>query len=175
MGPVLPSPPYYYYLVLFGVNRMIVPSAAAYSSFLSISQPTTPSNHRKYRSQHEYIILTLTRMALFVWIYWRSNGRLRSLFLKVLSHSLHAFLPSYFVYLSLRLMLWVVLLSICSMLTDPNPGTLIPLIIFCVWWVDDPLVPEIARKYKTEREEYTNMAREWTRKYASNSELAWFL
>merc|ERR1712110_1152134 len=45
-----------------------------------------------------------------------------------------------------------VLLSICSLLTDPNP--------------DDPLVPEIARVYKTDREKYTDLAREWTRKYA---------
>jgi len=45
-----------------------------------------------------------------------------------------------------------VLLSICSMLTDPNP--------------DDPLVPEIAHVYKTNRQEYENLAKEWTRKYA---------
>ena len=45
-----------------------------------------------------------------------------------------------------------VLLSICSLLTDPNP--------------DDPLVPEIAHLYKTNREEYKKKAMEWTRKYA---------
>ncbi|RMZ78040.1 hypothetical protein DV737_g4119, partial [Chaetothyriales sp. CBS 132003] len=45
-----------------------------------------------------------------------------------------------------------VLLSICSMLTDPNP--------------DDPLVPEIAHVYKTDRERYEATAREWTRKFA---------
>lgn len=45
-----------------------------------------------------------------------------------------------------------VLLSICSMLTDPNP--------------DDPLVPEIANLYKTDRQRYESTAREWTRKYA---------
>ncbi|KOS13897.1 ubiquitin-conjugating enzyme e2 [Malassezia pachydermatis] len=45
-----------------------------------------------------------------------------------------------------------VLLSICSMLTDPNP--------------DDPLVPDIAHLYKTDRGAYENTAREWTRKYA---------
>jgi ubiquitin-protein ligase len=43
-----------------------------------------------------------------------------------------------------------VLLSICSMLTDPNP--------------DDPLVPEIAQLYKTDRPRYESTAREWTRK-----------
>lgn len=46
----------------------------------------------------------------------------------------------------------LVLLSICSLLCDPNP--------------DDPLVPEIARIYKTDREKYNELAREWTRKYA---------
>ncbi|ODN74582.1 ubiquitin-conjugating enzyme E2-16 kDa, variant 1 [Cryptococcus amylolentus CBS 6039] len=46
-----------------------------------------------------------------------------------------------------------VLLSICSMLTDPNP--------------DDPLVPEIANTYKTDRPRYEATAREWTRKYAT--------
>ena len=45
-----------------------------------------------------------------------------------------------------------VLLSICSLLTDPNP--------------DDPLVPEIARIYKTDRSKYNNLASEWTKKYA---------
>lgn len=44
------------------------------------------------------------------------------------------------------------LLSICSLLTDPNP--------------DDPLVPEIAHIYKTDRQRYEETAREWTRKYA---------
>jgi ubiquitin-conjugating enzyme E2 D/E len=43
-----------------------------------------------------------------------------------------------------------VLLSICSLLTDPNP--------------DDPLVPEIAHVYKTDRARYEATAREWTRK-----------
>jgi len=47
---------------------------------------------------------------------------------------------------------FTVLLSICSMLTDPNP--------------DDPLVPEIAHVYKTDRARYEATAREWTRKYA---------
>eukprot|EP00298_Acanthocystis_sp_HF-20_P005569 c15695_g1_i2.p1 GENE.c15695_g1_i2~~c15695_g1_i2.p1 ORF type:complete len:164 (+),score=47.80 c15695_g1_i2:43-492(+) len=45
-----------------------------------------------------------------------------------------------------------VLLSICSLLTDPNP--------------DDPLVPDIARQFKNERAKYDATAREWTRKYA---------
>eukprot|EP01036_Dinobryon_divergens_P029982 gene29982-39160_t len=46
-----------------------------------------------------------------------------------------------------------VLLSICSLLTDPNP--------------DDPLVPEIAQKLKTNRVEHDKTAREWTAKYAT--------
>ncbi|KAM5221661.1 ubiquitin-conjugating enzyme E2 2-like [Ctenodactylus gundi] len=45
-----------------------------------------------------------------------------------------------------------VLLSICSMLCDPNPY--------------DPVEPEIARLYLNDRETYDNMAREWTEKYA---------
>jgi len=45
-----------------------------------------------------------------------------------------------------------VLLSICSLLTDPNP--------------DDPLVPEIANIYKNNREAFNKTAREWTQKYA---------
>ena len=36
------------------------------------------------------------------------------------------------------------------MLTDPNP--------------DDPLVPDIAHLYKTDRPRYEATAREWTRK-----------
>ncbi|GFN81933.1 ubiquitin-conjugating enzyme e2 4 [Plakobranchus ocellatus] len=45
-----------------------------------------------------------------------------------------------------------VLISITSLLTDPNP--------------DDPLVPEIARVYKTDRNKYEELAKDWTRKYA---------
>lgn len=46
-----------------------------------------------------------------------------------------------------------VLLSIMSLLTDPNPN--------------DPLVPEIATIYKTNRAQYDANAREWTLAYAS--------
>ncbi len=45
-----------------------------------------------------------------------------------------------------------VLLSICSLLTDPNPA--------------DPLVPEIAHIYKTNKAEYEATAREWVLHYA---------
>ena len=45
-----------------------------------------------------------------------------------------------------------VLLSICSLLCDPNPN--------------DPLVPEIAHLYKTNKEEYNREARNWTMTYA---------
>mmetsp|Transcript_3957 Transcript_3957/g.6231 ORF Transcript_3957/g.6231 Transcript_3957/m.6231 type:complete len:222 (+) Transcript_3957:725-1390(+) len=45
-----------------------------------------------------------------------------------------------------------VLLSICSLLTDPNP--------------DDPLVPDIAQLLKTDRVRHDSTAREWTSKYA---------
>jgi len=45
-----------------------------------------------------------------------------------------------------------VLLSICSLLTDPNP--------------DDPLVPEIAQILKSNVTQHDATAREWTAKYA---------
>ena len=48
-----------------------------------------------------------------------------------------------------------VLLSVCSMLSDPNP--------------DDPLMPEIATQYKVDREEYNATARSWTLQYAQKS------
>ena len=49
-----------------------------------------------------------------------------------------------------------VLLSICSLLCDPNPA--------------DPLVPEIAHIYKTNRQEYNRQAREYTVRYASGNQ-----
>jgi len=45
-----------------------------------------------------------------------------------------------------------VLLSICSLLTDPNPA--------------DPLMPEIAHQYTSDRAEYDKKAREYTVAYA---------
>eukprot|EP01100_Stratorugosa_tubuloviscum_P010301 TRINITY_DN43_c0_g1_i6.p1 TRINITY_DN43_c0_g1~~TRINITY_DN43_c0_g1_i6.p1 ORF type:complete len:151 (-),score=75.54 TRINITY_DN43_c0_g1_i6:178-630(-) len=48
-----------------------------------------------------------------------------------------------------------VLLSISSLLTDANP--------------DDPLVPDIARLYKTNRTAFESAAREWTIRYANPS------
>jgi ubiquitin-conjugating enzyme E2 D/E len=46
-----------------------------------------------------------------------------------------------------------VLLSILSLLTDPNPN--------------DPLVPEIAQLYKADKAMYEEKARQWTQKYAT--------
>lgn len=46
-----------------------------------------------------------------------------------------------------------VLLSICSLLSDPNPN--------------DPLSPEIANIYKTDKAQFDKNAREYTLKYAS--------
>jgi ubiquitin-conjugating enzyme E2 D/E len=46
-----------------------------------------------------------------------------------------------------------VLLSICSLLTDPNPK--------------DPLVPEVADIYMKDKARYEETARLWTQKYAS--------
>jgi ubiquitin-conjugating enzyme E2 D/E len=48
-----------------------------------------------------------------------------------------------------------VLLSICSLLTDPNP--------------DDPLVPSIAELYIHNREEYVMQARAYTLQFASGA------
>ncbi|EAL62134.1 hypothetical protein DDB_G0290547 [Dictyostelium discoideum AX4] len=45
-----------------------------------------------------------------------------------------------------------VLLSISALLSDPNP--------------DDPLVPDIANLFKTDKNRFESNAREWTRKYA---------
>lgn len=45
-----------------------------------------------------------------------------------------------------------VLLSICSLLCDPNP--------------DDPLVPEVARLYKQDKDKYNRTAQLWTIQYA---------
>jgi ubiquitin-conjugating enzyme E2 D/E len=45
-----------------------------------------------------------------------------------------------------------VLLSICSIFDDPN--------------LIEPLVPEIADVYMSDRPRYEASAREWTRKYA---------
>jgi ubiquitin-conjugating enzyme E2 D len=45
-----------------------------------------------------------------------------------------------------------VLLSICSLLTDANPN--------------DPLVPEAAHLYKSNRARFNQIAQEWTQKYA---------
>ena len=89
-------------------------------------------------------------MVAFVWTYWDPSGHRRSLFQKVRFCSSaggpYQLMTYNFALVSL------VLLSICSLLCDPNP--------------DDPLVPEIARIYKTDRERYNELAREWTRKYA---------
>ena len=46
-----------------------------------------------------------------------------------------------------------VLLSISSLLTDPNPK--------------DPLVPDIAKLYEMNRDEFNQLARDWTLRYAS--------
>ena len=45
-----------------------------------------------------------------------------------------------------------VLLSLCSLFSDPN--------------ADDPLAPEVARVYKRDKAEFDEIAREWTRRYA---------
>lgn len=47
-----------------------------------------------------------------------------------------------------------ILLSICSLFTDANPN--------------DPLVPDIAKQYVSDRKEFDNTARMWTLEYASS-------
>lgn len=47
-----------------------------------------------------------------------------------------------------------VLLSLCSLLDDPNPN--------------DPLVPPVADLYIHDRDKYNDIARDWTRRYASS-------
>ena len=49
-----------------------------------------------------------------------------------------------------------VLLSICSLLTDPNP--------------DDPLVPEIAEMLKTNKKLHDANALQWTQQFASGTD-----
>ncbi len=46
-----------------------------------------------------------------------------------------------------------VLLSICSLLNDPNPN--------------DPLMPDIAKQYVDNKSAYETIARDWTVRYAS--------
>jgi len=48
------------------------------------------------------------------------------------------------------------LLSICSLLTDPNPN--------------DPFMPEIAQMYINDRDKYDDIARAWTAQYALSDE-----
>lgn len=66
--------------------------------------------------------------------------------------SLSYFSIVYWILSDEAILVFQVLLSICSLLTDPNP--------------DDPLVPEIAHMYKTDRAKYETTARSWTQKYA---------
>ena len=136
----------------------------------------------RFHSQPKYTILILTQMGVYVWIFYGHSGVLLSPFQKVCSMKLnlccfnlhvppfhspspfslslsllslslthtHSLYPS--PYFSSLFFTRTVLLSICSLLCDPNP--------------DDPLVPDIARIFKTDRPRYNELAKEWTRKYA---------
>jgi len=75
------------------------------------------------------------------------------------------------------------LLSISALLADPNPRTpprpslsyhlahacdciVCVVLLYCWYCVDDPLVPEIAHQYKTNRSAFDATAREWTAQFA---------
>ena len=135
----------------------------------------------RFHSQPKYTILILTQTGVYVWIFYGHSGVLHSLFQKVcnVKHDNYQIIIKFYAFtcpfpLSLPPSLSLsppspslsphclhfpslffthtVLLSICSLLCDPNP--------------DDPLVPDIARIFKTDRPRYNELAKEWTRKYA---------
>jgi len=55
-----------------------------------------------------------------------------------------------------QLTIWRVLVALQALLRCPNP--------------DNPLVPEIAQLYKTDREKYNQNASEWTKTYATKED-----
>ena len=119
---------------------------AVSSSWPSTSLRTIPSSHPRSTSPHESITPISIPMVASAWIFWEISGVLLLQYRKVWRAT------QYFGCVIIANMCVPVLLSICSMLTDPNP--------------DDPLVPEIAHVYKTDRARYEATAREWTRKFA---------
>lgn len=118
------------------------------SSSPSAFPPTTPSSPPKSALRQRSTTPTSMPMDRSVWISWGING---------LQHWRSRKVSQIDVTLSAPKLnpISAVLLSICSMLTDPNP--------------DDPLVPDIAHLYKTDRTRYEATAREWTRKYVALS------
>jgi ubiquitin-conjugating enzyme E2 E len=68
-----------------------------------------------------------------------------------------------------------VLLSICSLLTDPNPrASLVLIVLLSSWYLrltlrlcaEDPLVASIAQQYIADREAHDKTAADWTKRYA---------
>ena len=108
-------------------------------------------SHLNCNSLLVFIIPTSTRTVGFVWIFWRTSGARLSRSPK--------FCSLYHRCWQIRILVWSFELSlrfefaICILIQWP-----------CA---DDPLVPEIAQIYKSDREKYTATAREWTRKYAT--------
>ena len=143
----------------------------------------------RYSLRRRYTTRISTVMAVFVWTSCAVNGRLLSPFKKVVACTLlqlqcelvvaEAVTASVIIgrlwtpmlitvtwcslliscldlgdSLRLTVLFWIsVLLSITSLLDEPNP--------------DDPLVPDAARLYKTDRQKYQKIASDWTSNYAA--------
>lgn len=66
---------------------------------------------------------------------------------------LHFFWGIISVFNLFHIVFFVVLLSLHALMTEPNP--------------DDPLMPDVAKIFKTDKKKYLQNARDWTRKYAT--------